>query len=341
MLGSLLRKRKVVGLDVGSGSVKALALEGRGADLVVTGLGSAPVAAETQAQQVHQAIHLALADAGADSAPVVAAVGGSDVVIRQVSLPPLPPKRIIPALEMQYRELGLHPPDESVLDAQILRSTQDDGTNEILSVSVPRALVNERTALLRRASVNVQILDVEPLAILNGALHLTGLEAGELLVVVNIGRESSVLCLFSEQGPVVARYLEVGAEVFTEQIRVAFQLSPFSTESFTRTISPGELPKAEAACREVIERMAEDIRLSLTFYRTEYDRESLPRYALGGWADIPYIGRWLGDRLGLSAPFEVMDPLQAVDVRAPQIGDTPRLPGPQFLQAFGLALRGI
>lgn len=341
MLGSLLRKRKVIGLDVGSGSVKALALEGRGTDLVVTGLGSAPVAAETQAQQVHQAIHLAMADAGGDSAPVVAAVGGPEVVIRQVSLPPLPRNRIIPALEMQYRELGLHPPDESVLDAQILRSTQDSGTNEILSVSVPRALVTERAQLLRRASVNVQILDVEPLAILNGALHLTGLEPGELLVVVNIGRESSVLCLFSEQGPVVARYLEVGAEVFTEQIRVAFQLSPFSTESFTRTISPGELPKAEAACREVVERMAEDIRLSLTFYRTEYDRESLPRYALGGWTDIPYIGRWLGDRLGLAAPFEVMDPLQAVDVRAPQIGDTPRLPGPQFLQAFGLALRGI
>jgi len=341
MLRSLLRKRKVVGLDVGSGSVKALALEGRGTDLVVTGLGSAPVAAETQAQQVHQAIHLALADAGADSAPVVAAVGGAEVVIRQVSLPPLPPSRIIPALEMQYRELGLHPPDESVLDAQILRTGPDNGANEILSVSVPRTLVTERTALLRRASVNVQIMDVEPLAILNGALRLTALEPGELLVVVNIGRESSVLCLFSEQGPVVARYLDIGAEVFTEQIRVAFQLSPFSTESFTRTISPGELPKAEAACREVVERMAEDIRLSLTFYRTEYDRESLPRYALGGWADIPYIGRWLGDRLGLSAPFEVMDPLQAVDVRAPQTGDTPRPPGPQFLQAFGLALRGI
>src|ERR1700730_1662920 len=341
MLGSLLRRRKVIGLDVGSGSVKALALEGRGTDLVITGLGSAPVAAETQAQQVNQAIHLARADAGADGAPVIAAVGGSEVVIRHVSLPPLPPPRIIPALDRQHRELGLHPPDESILDAQILRAADDKSTNEILSVSVPRTLVDERSQLLKRASVNVQILDVEPLAILNGALHLTGLEPGELLVVVNIGRQNSVLCLFSEQGPVVARYLEVGAEVFTEQIRVAFQLSPFSTESFTRTISPAEAPKAEVACREVVERMADDIRLSLTFYRTEYDRESLPRYALGGWADIPYIGRWLGDRLGLSPPFEIIDPLQAHEVRAPSMGDTPRLPGPQFLQAFGLALRGL
>jgi type IV pilus assembly protein PilM len=341
MLGNFLRRRRVVGLDIGSGSIKALALEGRGADVVITGLGSAPVAVDTQGQQVNQAIHLAMADAGADGEPVIAAVGGPEVVIRQVTLPPLPASRIIPALEMQYRELGLLPPDESVLDAQILRQAKDDNTNEILSVSVPRGLVDERTQQLKQASVNLQMLDVEPLAILNGALELTGMESGELLVVVNIGRQNSVLCLFSEQGPVVARYLDVGAEAFTEQIRVAFQLSPYSTETFTRTIAPAEAPKAETACREVVERMAEDIRLSLTFYRTEYDRESLPRYALGGWADIPYIGRWLSDRLGLSAPFEIMDPLQAHEVRAFSVGDTPRLPGPQFLQAFGLALRGL
>ena len=56
---------------------------------------------------------------------------------------------------------------------------------------------------------------------------------------------------------------------------------------------------------------------------------------------VYYIGRWLADRLGLSAPFEVMDPLQVFEVRAAQVGEVPRPPGSQFLQAFGLALRGI
>src|SRR3970040_2533086 len=96
MLKSFLRRRRVVGLDIGSGSVKALALEGRGDDLVITGLGSAPVAAETQVQQVSQAIHLAMADAGADGEPVVAAVGGPEGVIRQGTLPALPAARVIP-----------------------------------------------------------------------------------------------------------------------------------------------------------------------------------------------------------------------------------------------------
>jgi type IV pilus assembly protein PilM len=340
MLGKLFRRRRAVGLDVGSGSVKALTLEARGSEVAVAGYGSVAFEADAQAPQVSQAIHAALAQAGADSEPVVASVGGPEVVIRQVSLPPLAPSKVIAALEMQYRELGLLPPEDSILDAQVLRRSKDGVSNEILSVSAPKQLFEERTTLLRQAAVNLQILDIEPLAILNGALHLTGLEPGELLVVVNIGRQSSVLCVYSEQGPVVARYLEVGAEAFTEQLRVAFQVSPYSTETFARTLGTAEAPKAEAACREVVERMAEDIRLSLTFYRTEYDRESLPRYALGGWVEIPLIGRWLSDRLGLNAPFESMDPLKAVEVKAAQEAEESKV-GTQFLQSFGLALRGL
>ena len=206
-------------------------------------------------------------------------------------------------------------------------------------MSVPRALVDERSQLLKRASVHVKILDVEPLAILNGALHLTDLESGELLVVVNIGRQSSVLCLFSEKGPVVARYLEVGAEIFTEQIRVAFQLSPSRRRASRGRSRPAEAPKAEAACREVVERMAEDIRLSLTFYRTEYDRESLPALRARG-LDGHSLHRPLAGRPA-RALRAVRDhgSLPGRGRSRPQIGDVPRPPGPQFLQAFGLALR--
>jgi len=338
---SLLRKERAVGLDVGNGAVKALALERRRSEVVVVRRGVAAV--ETgDAADLSRAIHAALADAGADGEPVIAAVGGPDVVIRQLSLPPVPKARILPALELQHRELGLLPPREAVMDAQILRKSRKDvAANEILSVSVPRPRLEERMRLFQQAAVNVMMLDVEPLALLNGAIHLTGLDAGELLVLLTVGHQNSVLCLFSEQGPVVARYLDVGAESFSEQLRAVFPLSVYSTKDFARTIPAAEVPKAEAACRELVERMAEDVRLSLTFYRTEYDRESLPRYALGGSVNLPYIGRWVADRLGLGAPLELMDPFSSVEVKAPQASAELAASGPEFLQAFGLALRGL
>jgi len=337
----LLGRERAVGLDVGSGSIKALMLGRRRSEVVILGRAVVPVEAGEDSLQLGQAIHAALAEAGADGAPVIAAIGGPDIVIRQVALPPVPASRILPALELQHRELGLLPPGDAVTDAQVLRKSKDGVSDEALSVSVSRARIEERMRLLQQAGVSVRTLDVEPLALLNGAIHLTGLEAGELLVLLTVGRQTSVLCLFSEQGPVVARYLEVGAETFAERLRVGLDLSAYSTRDFARAIPVTEVPRAEAACREIVERMAEDIRLSLTFYRTEYDRESQPRYAIGGSVDLPYLGRWVADRLGLGAPLELMDPFKAVEVNARQTSADLTASGPQFLQAFGLALRGL
>lgn len=337
----LFGRRRAVGLDVGSGSIKALAAERRRSDVVVVGHGMTVVEAGADSRQITQAVHAALAAAGVEGEPVIAAIGGPEVVIRQVSLPPLPPQKILPALEIQHRELGLLPPGEAVMDAQVLRRSKDAGATEVLSVSAPKALVDERLRLLQQAAVHVQTMDVEPLALLNGALHLIGLEAGELLVLLNVGRHSSVLCLFSEQGPVVARYLEVGAESFSESLRIAFGLSPYSTENFVRTLPGTETGRAEAACRDLVDRIAEDVRLSLTFYRTEYDRESLPRYAFAGWTDLPQVSRWIAERLGIGAPLELMDPFKALEVKGAPGTPEIRAQGPQFLQAFGLALRGL
>jgi type IV pilus assembly protein PilM len=338
---SLLRRARAVGLDVGSDSIKALALEKGRSEVVIAGRAVVPVERAADSRAMAEAIHAALADAGADGEPVVAAVGGPEVVIRQVSLPPVPLAKILPALEIQHRELGLLPPGESVMDAQVLRKSKDGTANDILSVSVPRARIEERIRLLERAAVNVKILDVEPLALLNGALHLIGLDTGELLVLLTVGRRQSVLCVFSEQGPVVARYLDIGAENFAEQLAVAFGPSVSSAKDLGKTLPAADVAKAEAVCRELVERMAEDIRLSLTFYRTEYDRESLPRYAIGGSIHLPYIARWVADRLGLGAPLETMDPLRAVEVKASETPALASVNGPQFLQAFGLALRGL
>jgi type IV pilus assembly protein PilM len=335
------KRQRAVGLDVGEGAVRALALERRRDDPVVAGVGWMPVEAGADVRRLGQAVQQALAAASAHGEPVVAAVGGPDVVVRQVLLPPVPPTRILPALEIQHRDLGLLPPGESVLDAQILRRARDGISNEVLSVSAPRARVEERARLFEQAAVAVEVLDVEALALLNGAIGLTGLEPGELLVLLTIGERRSALCLYSEQGPVVARYLDGGAGTLLDALGAGLGLSPDAARELARQTGPADAARAEAACRPVIERMAEDVRLSLTFYRTEYDRDSLPRYAVAGHVEPAPVARWVAERLGLGAPMELMDPLRALRVTAPPLGRDVDAAGPQFLGAFGLALRGL
>ena len=85
----LTRRERAVGLDVGSESIRALVLERRRSEVIVVGRGAASIEPDSSAGRLGQAVHKALADAGADGEAVIAAVGGPDVVIRQLSLPPV------------------------------------------------------------------------------------------------------------------------------------------------------------------------------------------------------------------------------------------------------------
>ncbi len=314
-----LQKRRAVGVDIASGIVRVLALDGTPDRPRITGSGSAPIAGG-DSNAPAQAIHAALAQARVDGEPVVTAVGGPEVVVRQLTLPPVPADRLLHALELQHKEFGLLPPSEGLLDAQILKRSNTDCL--VLAVSVPKPLAQGRVRLLEKAAVKLRNLDVEALALLNAVMHLSQFDPRELLVVLDLQEDRTVLCLLSEKGPVVVRYLDVGAAAIVE--------SPGDTDSG---------PAADAS-RGAIRRIADEIRLSLAFYRSEYDRESLPRHLLSGCLRVRRLNRWLTDELRLESPFEVMDPFQAVRVNGPR-GHVDESSGPEFVQAFGLALRAL
>jgi type IV pilus assembly protein PilM len=331
-------RRRAIGLDVGASVVRVLVLEGSSKKARITATGTAPIAAGGDGAASAQAIHAALAAARVNGEPVVAAVGGPDVVVRQLTLPPLPPDRVLQALELQHREFGLLPSSEGLLDAQVVGRSKTNCL--VLAVSAPKPVVEGRLRLLERAAVKVRTLEVEALAMLNAVLHLGRLEPRELLVALDIGEERSVLCLLSKQGPVVVRHLDAGAAAIVEQLHRA---GVTVTNARALQETPREDLDAGAvaqACRGVVRRIADEIRMSLAFYRSEYDREALPRYLLSGWLRVPRLNRWLTDELGLESPFEVIDPFRAVRVTAAQ-GDTNESAGPEFVQAFGLALRAL
>jgi type IV pilus assembly protein PilM len=336
-----LRRRRSVGLDIGRGAIKAVTVERRGHQVRVTGIGVTPVAADAETHELGRAITSALAAARSEGEPVATSIGGPEVIMRHVSLPTLPPSKIIQVLEFQHEELGLLPPAEGVVSAQVLRRSRDGASTEVLAVSVPRKLVEARTRLLQQAVVPVSVLDVEPLALLNGALHLSGLHAGELLVAVTIDSQSTAVCLFSEQGPVMARYLEVGAEHLTERPGPVPANATESRPGVTPAVAAVDVPRAGEADGAVIDRIATEIRLSLAAYRAEHDRTASPRFVLAGWIGFPQMARWLADRLELTAPLEIMNPLQSFTLRTGRFETDAKPAGPEFLQAFGLALRGL
>jgi Tfp pilus assembly PilM family ATPase len=138
----------------------------------------------------------------------------------------------------------------------------------------------------------------------------------------------------------VVRYLEVGAAALLERLDRAGVSLPSRRSGALTAAEDMDVGRAADACRDIVRRIADEIRMSLAYYRSEYDREGLPRYVLSGWVRISQLNRWLTDELRLESPFEVIDPFQAVRVTASP-GDVEESAGPEFVQAFGLALRAL
>ena len=298
------RRRRAVGLEISPGAIRALVLARSRRRLWIMGAAATPVPTNADAAETARAIHATLAQISANGGAVIGSVGGPAIIIRQLPLPAVQPARILQIVDVQRREFGLLPTEEGVLDVQVLKSSREGAS--VLAISTPRGLIDARTRLFEQAAVNLHILDVEPLALLNAALNLAALEPDQLLVVADIGEQRAVLCLLSDRGPVVVRYLDVAAQ---DPVAVA--------------------------------RIADEIRVSLAFYRSEYDRESLPRFALSGSLGTAQLPRALATAVGLDAPFEILDPFRVVATSGLPFALDDAHGGPEFVQAFGLALRGL
>ena len=321
-----------MGLDIGSAAARILVVEGTAEKPRITGAAAVPIKTANDIAATTQAIHAAIAHVDADGIPVVAGIGGPDVVVRQLTIPRVPIARLLQILELQHREFGLLAPSDGVLDAQILGRTKTECT--VLAVSAPKAIVENRLRLLEQASVMLEALDIDALAAMNAVQHLSRIESSELVVALLVADERSLLCLRSERGPVVVRYLDAGAAALIG----ALQKAGLPVPAPGATTPPPDGERTASACREIVRQMADEIRKSLAFYRSEYDHDALPRYVLAGWLRLPHFNRWLTEALHLQSPFEVADPFQAVPVNASP-ADTMNLAGPEFVQAFGLALR--
>ncbi len=139
--------------------------------------------------------------------PLACSIGGPQVVIKSVKLPPLPLARVLDAVKWHFQENGLLPAGDAVFDAQVLKPANGDQM-KILAVCVPNALIERRLKVLEAAHLTPCCVDVEPLVTLNAFLALEGLGEDETLVLISLNKPMPFICVFNRQsGDTLIRYM--------------------------------------------------------------------------------------------------------------------------------------
>ena len=309
------RKRKSVGLDIGSGFVKIAEVDHGGdrPELSRAAMRPIPRGAVVDGEVVEplrvvDAVREVLDDAGVESAEVVAALGGHDVFIKKVEMARMKRSDARKAIR---EEAARHVPFdiESVqLDFQILGNHDADSRMDVLLVAAKRERVEERVALLADAGVKVALMDVEAFALHNAFAHnYPGASTG-VVALVNVGHELTNISIQRDGAPALTRDFPVG----------------------TRRL--GELDAAADGIAMGIERV-------FALLRTRRPGTGMGRIFLsGGGACTPGMAEALARRVKVET--HLINPFQRVRVR-----DGARSDGalgeaaPILFLALGLALR--
>jgi len=345
-----IRSRPWVGLDVGSFSIKLLALH-NGADDDRPAFAEAPAPpsgndGQPTPEALAQVISRCLSEAGLPARGhrgLTLGVAGPDVIIKQISLPLLDDHEVAPALRFEARKHLPFDPQSMTIDYQVLGRYPGEKRLDLLLAAVSNERLQRLQAPLRALGMEADIVDAAPLALAN-ALAEEHPNPREAQILLDIGHTSSHLSVCQKGEPYFTRRLDFGGRSITHSIATATQV-PFDEAEEWKLAAGSDEPGfrvewTSAEMRAVSESLREDLvdelLRSLAFYRTIGQlAEPLRLWISGGTARLPGIAIRLADLLGM--PVEVFNPLE--DLIGADSDGVPRTAGPQFAQAFGLALR--
>jgi type IV pilus assembly protein PilM len=339
------RKKITIGLDVGSGLVKAVVMDHSSGTpelvkVVVTPLNdTAIVEGEVMDHAiVAEAIRQTLEATGVKTKHLVAAVGGRDVIVKKISIERVKEAQ---ARELMRWEAEQHVPFdmESVeLDFQILDPDGEGLEMSVLLVAAKRDLVEAKRHLLDEAGAPPTVIDVDAFA-LHNAFETNHPDAMQgTVALLNIGNEITNLNILDEGVPILTRDLTVGTRRFREDLQRDSGLGADEAESLLRGFD--RHPALDSAVSMRGEELAVGIERAATFLATSTRSFGQVRaiYACGGGSRVPGLLPWLAERLRI--PVQPANALAQINVRdgALEFLSTDEV-APLLMLPVGLALR--
>jgi type IV pilus assembly protein PilM len=346
MITFLRRKRQTVGLDIGSGYVKAAVIDHSGPEPELVRVVCLPLAPDSivegeimDPQAVVDTVRSVLESAGIPAARVVTAVGGRDVIVKKIQMDRMARDDAREVIRWEAEQYVPFDMASVQLDFQILDPADDGLQMSVLLVAAKRDLVDQKMLLLEEAGLKPAGIDVDAFA-LHNAFEYNYPEASEgLIAVINVGNEIATVIAQHDGVPVLSLDIPFGSRRLRDELR---RLHGFSTEEAELAVQ-GRSSRAAEVARALADRyheFAAAVERATAFLTldTVPSRGLSAVYLAGGGARVPGLDEALAERLRVR--IEIANPLQRLRVRA---GATTQLPegesASMLMLPVGLALR--
>ncbi len=343
--------KQVIGLDIGASSIKVvqLAQSKKGTELKTFGV--LPLAPEVivdgaimDAEVVVDTIKQAVKEFKAKGKYAAISVAGHSVIVKKIIVADMSRQELEGAIETEAQQYIPFDIEDVNVDFQILESNEslESGEMAILLVAVKKEKVEEHIQLIREASLDPIVVDVDAFALENAYELNYELEPDLVVGLVDIGASTMNINILQDGVSSFVRDISIGGDQYTEAIQKEFNVSFDVAERLKRGQLVEDISQDDvlAIVNTVSDDIAVEIQRSFDFFRASTMDVAVDKlYLAGGCSLFGGIDRFFEEKLGVQV--EIFNPFRNIKVPRRFDKDYIESIAPQAAVAVGLALRRL
>ena len=260
-----------VGLDVGSTTVKAVALGAR------KGTGPRPVMGQSvvplEADKETDTSDAIKAAVNALHVPVSAvnlSVSGQWLIMRIIEMPKMKPNELKQALPFEAQRYLPFNIQDVVIDGAVLGSAEANRAWVVI-VACKKELIERRVDWAKQAGVNVGVIDVDALALTNG--FLASVESPRLegtRALINVGAQLTNLVILRGETPYLVRDIPWGGDKLARNVADQMGLEADAVSQALTQSDPA--PDALNAVKLSSEALVTELQLSFDYFENRFNQ---------------------------------------------------------------------
>jgi len=345
----------LVGVDIGTASIKVCQVKETRKGLGLVRLGYAPLGPQVivdgqvmDSGAVVEALQKVFHDAKIRQKECALSVSGQSVIIRKITVPMMTEAELEEQIQWEAEQHIPFDIKDVHVDYQVLRRRAEASQMDLLLVAAKRDQIEEYAQLARNAKLKPLVCDIDAFTVQNLFEYSRALPADQTIALINVGASLSSLNIIANGVSAFTREIANGGNGITEEIRKQLNVPHEQAEAYKCGGAasaddpgrPGMVPQQVVQVIEAVsDTIAAEIQRSLDFFMATSGEGEIARiYVTGGSANLAALARAIERRARVSV--ETWSPIEKLTIEAKEVN-------PQLLQtraaqlsvALGLSLR--
>ncbi len=343
------RKKELVGIDIGSTSIKLVQLrETKGHyELVKVGMANLPTEAIVDntlmdISAIAEGVRGLIRTVNVTAQQAACSIAGNSVIIRKISFPEMTAEELEEQINWEAEQYIPFDINDVNIDFHILGPDESAPKRmNVILVASKKDIIHDYVTLFDTVGVTLTVLDVDAFAVQNAFEANYDPSPDEVIALANIGDATTNLNIVKGGESLFTRDIQWGGKQYTQEIRKKLAVKGDEAEKLKLSQGGASDETVLGVILSCNESLAMELYRSMDFYSANAGPGRITKlYVSGGCCKTPFLLDAIRERLNI--PVEILDHFQTIICPEKQF-DSGYLKdiGPFVAVAVGLAMRRL